>query len=91
GRGGPRDLAGIRDGLSAAGQLRLALETGDLPQAIAEAIAGLGRHDTLVDHLARALADDLPLLARDGSFIAAGYRPELDEFRVWRDESRRAV
>ncbi len=91
GRGGPRDLAGIRDGLAAAGQLRLALEAEDLPQAIAAAIAGLGRHETLVDHLARALADDLPLLARDGSFIAAGYRPELDEFRVWRDESRRAV
>lgn len=91
GRGGPRDLAGIRDGLAAAGQLRLALEADDLPEAIARAITGLGRHEALVDRLAQALGEDLPLLARDGSFIAVGYRPELDEFRTWRDESRRAV
>jgi len=91
GRGGPRDLAGIRDGLAAAGQLRLALAAEDMPAAIGRALDGLGRHDTVVDHLARALGEDLPLLARDGSFIAAGYRPELDEFRTWRDESRRAV
>ncbi len=91
GRGGPRDLAGIRDGLTAAGRLRLALEADELPQAIAQAISGLGRHDRLVERLAQALGEDLPLLARDGSFIAVGYRPELDEFRTWRDESRRAV
>ncbi|HZU89191.1 MAG TPA: DNA mismatch repair protein MutS, partial [Stellaceae bacterium] len=33
----------------------------------------------------------LPLLARDGGFVAAGYSRELDEWRALRDESRRLV
>ncbi|MBM3566084.1 MAG: DNA mismatch repair protein MutS, partial [Alphaproteobacteria bacterium] len=41
------------------------------------------------DRLARALAPDLPLLARDGGFIAPGYAPALDELKTLRDEGRR--
>jgi DNA mismatch repair protein MutS len=37
------------------------------------------------------LAADLPLLARDGGFIAAGYRADMDELRGLRDESRRHI
>ena len=94
GRGGPRDLAGLRDGLAATARIR------PLVLARPEAVAGsllraagvdLGEHATLVDRLARALGPELPLLARDGGFIASAYSTELDEWRSLRDESRRMM
>ena len=93
GRGGPRDLAAIRDGLSRAGQVKAALEgTGDgAPTGIAAAARGLGHHDPLIGRLERALAAELPLYARDGGFIAHDYSPALDELRALRDESRRLI
>ena len=51
----------------------------------------LGDQAELVDRLTRALADELPLIARDGGFIAARYEPELDELRMLRDDSRRLI
>ncbi len=94
GRGGPRDLAALRDGLARADRLATAL--GALPADTVPDLArrwldDLGDHAALVDHLARALAPDLPLLARDGGFIARGYDAPLDETRSLRDESRRLI
>ncbi|KGM31372.1 DNA mismatch repair protein MutS, partial [Inquilinus limosus] len=63
----------------------------DLPPLLSRAAAELGEHDVLVDRLTRALAEELPLLVRDGGFIAPGYLPELDEVRTLRDESRRLI
>ena len=93
GRGGPRDLANVRDALAEVPGLRTALLTDQAapPAAIGAATHQLGEHGALVDRLARALAEDLPLLARDGGFIAAGYHANLDEQRSLRDESRRLV
>jgi DNA mismatch repair protein MutS len=95
GRGGPRDLAAVRDALAEAASLRqLLAEDGQLaplPAGLAAARHELGHHAELVDRLARALAAELPLFARDGGFIAAGYAPELDELRTLRDESRRLI
>jgi DNA mismatch repair protein MutS len=91
GRGGPRDLAALRDGLAAAQDLRQSLGERPPVAGIAQAAQGLGYHAPLVDRLGRALAQQLPHLARDGGFIAPGYRPELDELRAMRDESRRLV
>ena len=94
GRGGPRDLAVIRDGLGETANIRAAIASGDLgalPLGLREASEQLGFHAELVDHLQAALLPDVPLLARDGGFIAKGYRPELDELRVLRDESRRHI
>ena len=90
GRGGPRDLAAIRDGLQAAHDIRRRAEAS-LPAALAQACADLGEHGVLIDRLGRALRPDLPLLARDGNFIAAGYAPQLDELITLRDESRRLI
>ena len=56
-----------------------------------EAERGLGEHNVLVDRLSRALGQDLPLFARDGGFIAAGYLPELDQLRELRDASRLGI
>jgi DNA mismatch repair protein MutS len=94
GRGGPRDLAAVRIALEAAGVLRGLLSSGEPvspPEELTRAAQDLGFHDTLVERLTRALAPELPHLARDGGFIAAGYAPELDELKTLRDESRRLI
>ncbi len=89
GRGGPRDLTAIGIGLDRAAALRDRLARDDLPAETAQARQGLGHHEELSQRLARALRDDLPLLARDGGFIAPGYSEALDELVTLRDESRK--
>jgi DNA mismatch repair protein MutS len=94
GRGGPRDLAALRDGLAAADAMRdgLTLEPGRIaPRDLGLIVTELGHHDVLIERLGRALGESLPLLARDGGFIAAGYRAELDEQRTLRDDSRKLI
>lgn len=95
-RGGPRDLAAIRDGLGVTSALRgyLLRSNGtiaDPPDGICEIWEDLGDHTPLVDLLRRALAEDPPLVSRDGGYIAAGHAPELDRLRGLRDESRRLI
>ncbi|WP_404386436.1 DNA mismatch repair protein MutS [Caenispirillum salinarum] len=94
GRGGPRDLANVRDALGQVPGLRVAITESGLaavPKALSAVCERLGRHDVLVERLMRALDTDLPMLARDGGFIAAGYHPQLDELRTLRDESKRLI
>ena len=93
GRGGPRDLAAIRDGISAAGALAARLDKlSTKPAEIADAIAALRQVEpALAKELAAALADELPLLKRDGGFVRAGYDGALDESRALRDESRKVI
>ncbi|MEJ0063760.1 MAG: DNA mismatch repair protein MutS [Alphaproteobacteria bacterium] len=93
-RGGPRDLAALRDALAQAAAMRshlLAMPRGEMPSLLAEAMEGLGDHAALADHLSRALKDDLPLLARDGGFIAPGYTAALDELMSLRDDGQKLV
>jgi DNA mismatch repair protein MutS len=93
GRGGPRDLAAIREGVAAAtgigarlgGAVGLPAELVDLLAPLAAPPADLHRA------LALALSDDLPLDRRDGGFVRAGFDAALDETRALRDESRRLV
>ena len=92
GRGGPRDLAAVRNGLARAHDIRgLLAASENLPAGLRDAQERLGDHAILVDRLGRALADELPLNARDGGFIRAGYAEALDEHRLLRDESRRHI
>ncbi len=94
GRGGPRDLACVRDGLAGAEALRAGLDgqpAGRVAPALSEAAERLGGHGALVERLTGALAPDLPMLARDGGFIARGFSEELDELKALRDESRRLI
>ncbi|PWC83793.1 DNA mismatch repair protein MutS [Azospirillum sp. TSH100] len=92
GRGGPRDLAAIRDGLRQAGLIReLLAGVLPLPDGLAALDKRLGAHSELVDQLTQALAPELPLLARDGGFIARDYSYALDELVTLRDESRRLI
>src|SRR3954469_4769027 len=74
GRGGPRDLAAIGNGLQQAAALRAGIatpRTTPAPGLLKAAEVGLGHHAPLTDRLARALKDELPFLSRDGGFIAA--------------------
>lgn len=93
GRGGPRDLACMRDGLFAARDLGLELAiTPDLPQELKGAADQLQSLRTdMADRLAAALADDLPLLKRDGGFIRQGFDQALDELRELQHDSRRFI
>ncbi|MFN3462550.1 MAG: DNA mismatch repair protein MutS, partial [Terricaulis sp.] len=98
GRGGPRDLASLRDGLIAGDRAAarcLGLST-EAPAEISRACAALSlsahaESAALAQTLTRALAPDLPLLARDGGFIAAGYDATLDDARALRDDSRKVI
>jgi len=93
GRGGPRDLAAIRDGLLLTGRIKALVAGSNTPPPgeVEAALADLGLHDGVVDTLSRALKVDLPLLARDGGFIAPGFSDALDETVSLRDEGRRMM
>jgi DNA mismatch repair protein MutS len=93
GRGGPRDLAGLRDGILAADQVLARLgELDQPPPEITEVMAALQRPSrTLARELERALAESLPLIKRDGGFVREGYERTLDETRNLRDASRLVV
>jgi len=91
GRGGPRDLAAVKEGLGLTTTMRVALSDGATPEGITEALEDLGYHSELVDKLTKALDDDLPVQARDGGFIASGFLPRLDELKMLRDESRQLI
>lgn len=94
GRGGPRDLAAVRDGLELAALIQEQLSAprlAGMPNALADCLAELGGHRSLVEQLAAALAADVPLLARSGDFIAKGVAADLDALRSLRDDSRRLL
>jgi DNA mismatch repair protein MutS len=92
-RGGPRDLAAIRDGIVAAAELAGELEKSpNIAAELAQAANALRRPDpAIAAELSAALADELPHLKRDGGFVRAGYEAALDETRALRDESRRVI
>src|SRR5258706_1641788 len=93
GRGGPRDLAGLRDGIFAADTALARLERLDDPApeiiAVMEALRRPSRE--LAREFERALADQLPVVKRDGGFVREGYEAALDEARNLRDASRLVV
>jgi DNA mismatch repair protein MutS len=93
GRGGPRDLAAIRDGIVVAARIAERLSAAPrVSRDIGDAVQALRRADpALAGQLAQALAEELPALRRDGGFVRAGYEPALDEARALRDESRRVI
>jgi len=92
-RGGPRDLAAIRDGLLAATDIATRLaELANAPDEIANAAKALRKPDpALSRELGAALADGLPAFKRDGGFIREGFDATLDETRSLRDQSRRVI
>ena len=93
GRGGPRDLAAVGEALSRARDLsgRIGGGSAASPAEVESGAADLVGHDATIAALDKALGPDLPLLARDGGFVAVGYDSTLDELRELRDGSRRLI
>jgi DNA mismatch repair protein MutS len=92
GRGGPRDLGQLRDGLHQARLLRERL--GRLPERPAlldTLLPALDGHGELVDQLQRALVPAPPVDAAQGGYIADGYDAALDELRAMGGDGRRAM
>ncbi|CAN7578995.1 DNA mismatch repair protein MutS [Rhizobium sp. LjRoot254] len=91
-RGGPRDLAAILSGLRAGRDIASRLVQNRLSPELSDAFLALGMVPFgLEDQLSGLLAEDLPLLKRDGGFVRDGAIPELDELRELRDQSRRVI
>ena len=96
-RGGPRDLANIGHGLTVADEIAALIE-GHVglvgpPQEISFVAASLSlaHVNELRTSILDALAADPPLLARDGDFVAAGHRRDLDDARRLKDDSRKVI
>jgi DNA mismatch repair protein MutS len=92
GRGSPRDLGQLRDGLNEARRLHDRLMTlPDRPGLLDELLPSLVGHGELVDLLARALVPSPPIDTAQGGYIAEGYDAALDELRATGGEGRRAI
>jgi DNA mismatch repair protein MutS len=92
GRGSPRDLGQLRDGLGEARRIRDRLAgRPDRPALLESLLPKLGGHDGLSDLLARALVASPPTERSQGGFIAEGYDPALDDLRSTSSHSRRAI
>ena len=89
GRGGPRDLAALAQGLGGA-QAAVAVLDGAVPCVVAEIVAGLDVARGVQARLAAALAEPAPVRMEDGA-IAPGFDAELDAERGLRDDSRRVI
>ncbi len=91
GRGGPRDLGAVRDGISVSHDLGARLGS-DLPGALSAIVADLNAADAdLGRRLAEALIETPPVQRRDGGFVRSGFCEDLDSARGLRDESRKVI
>ncbi len=92
GRGSPRDLGQLRDGLSEARRVRDHLQQRpDRPALLGALLPALGGHGALVDLFGRALVPAPPTERAQGGFIAEGYDAALDALRQTAGNSRRAI
>ena len=105
-RGSPRDLGSVRDGLAAAQSASGLLEKARLGNGsktnglrhvgLPDELASIAqRLDTsamaLAAKLKAAIVDDPPPFRRDGGFVLEGFRPDLDEARQLREDSRKVM
>ena len=92
GRGSPRDLGVMRDGLSAAEALKSGLSgEPDRPLLLDALLPRLAGHEALVEHLSRALVESPPVDSSKGGYIAEAYDPSLDTLRSAASDGRRAI
>ncbi len=92
GRGSPRDLGQLRDGLGEARRVRDHLAgREERPALLDRLLPALGGHGALTDLYARALVPSPPTERSQGGFIAEGYDAALDELRLASGNARRAI
>jgi DNA mismatch repair protein MutS len=95
-RGGPRDLgaigASVRSAHALAAQLLRTGEALGLPRELMGIVERLAAAPPDIEKsLSAALAETLPVNARDGNFIREGADADLDEHRRLRDGSRQVI
>tara|TARA_B100000700_G_scaffold326657_1_gene438842 strand:- start:1876 stop:4572 length:2697 start_codon:yes stop_codon:yes gene_type:complete len=96
GRGGPRDLVSIRNGLSRIPEISsiftdALLKPKTIPEEINRLLNDLGNHDDLVNTLSQALTTNPPMTAAEGNFVKSGYDNRLDKLIFLRDEGRKFI
>ncbi|WP_409432686.1 DNA mismatch repair protein MutS [Litorimonas sp. RW-G-Af-16] len=98
-RGGPRDLRTVFDGLNH-GQSICAAFMKSVPEGAPQnitsqldilSLADKAELGALARDIGKAIKADCPMMARDGGFVATGWRPAIDELKSLRDDSRRIV
>jgi DNA mismatch repair protein MutS len=102
GRGGPRDIKALKDGL-ALGEALAALINAhksdepldpNLPREIDDQLLAFRTDDAthaLFERLELALVDEPPLSTREGGFIRAEYNANLNELVNLRNDSRKVI
>ncbi|WIG58455.1 MAG: DNA mismatch repair protein MutS [Ktedonobacterales bacterium] len=73
----PRDLVALGSGLRAVEQLCASMP--DIPDGLAEIVAGIAPLPDLATLIERAIVDEPPLTLADGGVLRPGYSPEVDE------------
>ncbi len=95
GRGGPRDLSMLREGLHAAELIRAQLQSHNgAKEVLSDLLETLRQNPPLAalqDHLKKAISDEPPAILRDGGFVREGYDTKLDELKMLRSESKRLI
>lgn len=94
GRGSPRDLGQLRDGLAGARSLRERLGKAKCegwPALLERLLPAIDGHGALVDELTQALVPTPPTEAASGGYIAEGFDAALDELRRLASDGRRAI
>ncbi|WP_260482836.1 DNA mismatch repair protein MutS [Sphingomicrobium flavum] len=91
GRGSPRDLGQLRDGLVAAAELSHSLKGDELPELIASLLPRMVGHDALIEELARAITPSPPIDTSKGGYIAEGFDAALDELRELARGGKKAI
>ncbi len=97
GRGGPRDILTLGASLYAGEEISALFNPNQtLPGNITQILDSLSLAQKpeiakLARDISKAFKKDVPMLARDGGFIAPGWDAALDDLRKLRDESRRII
>jgi DNA mismatch repair protein MutS len=92
GRGSPRDLGQLRDGLEQGHALHAMLaRIAPMPGLLEKLLPAFLGHGELVDLLKRALVATPPIDSAQGGYIAEGYDPQLDLLRGQGGEGRKAI
>jgi DNA mismatch repair protein MutS len=92
GRGSPRDLGQLRDGLTEARRVHDHLAAkADRPALLSALLPHLTGHGALTDLYSRALVPAPPTERGQGGYIAEGYDHALDALRETSGNARRAI